>query len=105
MDLQPTKLSVTEEQKLEIEWSDGSIRQYGFDELRESCPCASCLERRQKPEATSLLPILSAEEISPLRIEQMNPVGNYAYNIRFSDGHDTGIYQLTLLLQLGRLVA
>jgi len=32
----------------------------------------------------------------------MKPVGNYAYSIAFSDGHDTGIYTLELLRQLGR---
>tara|TARA_Y100001934_G_C12142109_1_gene673048 strand:+ start:400 stop:507 length:108 start_codon:yes stop_codon:yes gene_type:complete len=35
----------------------------------------------------------------------MDPVGNYAYCIAFSDGHDTGIYQLTLLLEIGRAVS
>jgi DUF971 family protein len=29
-------------------------------------------------------------------------VGNYAYSIAFSDGHDTGIYTLELLGTLGR---
>jgi DUF971 family protein len=32
----------------------------------------------------------------------MTPVGNYAYKILFSDGHDTGIYTLDLLRELGR---
>jgi DUF971 family protein len=31
----------------------------------------------------------------------MEPVGNYAYSIRFSDGHDTGIYTFELLQALG----
>jgi DUF971 family protein len=31
----------------------------------------------------------------------MKPVGNYAYSIDFSDGHDTGIYTLESLRQLG----
>ncbi|MEE3220467.1 MAG: gamma-butyrobetaine hydroxylase-like domain-containing protein, partial [Planctomycetota bacterium] len=29
------------------------------------------------------------------------PVGNYAYSIKFSDGHDTGIFQFDLLRELG----
>jgi len=32
----------------------------------------------------------------------MDPVGNYAYRILFSDGHDTGIFTLELLRELGR---
>jgi DUF971 family protein len=31
----------------------------------------------------------------------MTPVGQYAYNIAFTDGHDTGIYPFDLLLRLG----
>jgi len=31
----------------------------------------------------------------------MDPVGNYAYRILFSDGHETGIYPLELLRGLG----
>jgi DUF971 family protein len=31
----------------------------------------------------------------------MKPVGNYAYTIAFSDGHDTGIYSFDRLLELG----
>jgi DUF971 family protein len=31
----------------------------------------------------------------------MKPVGNYAYAISFSDGHDTGIYTIEYLRELG----
>ena len=34
----------------------------------------------------------------------MKPVGNYAYSIDFSDGHDTGIYALERLRELGEVV-
>jgi len=30
-------------------------------------------------------------------------VGNYAYGLTFSDGHDTGIYTFELLRELGSL--
>jgi DUF971 family protein len=33
----------------------------------------------------------------------MDPVGNYAYRILFSDGHETGIFTLDLLRRLGSL--
>jgi DUF971 family protein len=48
--------------------------------------------------------VLSAAEIAPLKVLAMNPIGNYAYGIHFSDGHDTGIYQLELLRELGEEV-
>ncbi len=53
------------------------------------------------PAAANLLPVLSTAEARPLTIAKMEPVGNYAYSIAFSDGHDTGIYTLELLRQLG----
>jgi DUF971 family protein len=45
--------------------------------------------------------VLSPAETQPLRIASMTPAGRYAYSIDFSDGHDTGIYTLELLRQLG----
>src|SRR5262249_9190333 len=88
---------------LVIQWSDGQRREYSVRELRDACPCASCREKRSQPEAPAgLLPILAPSDARPLAIARMEPVGNYAYSIEFSDGHNTGIYTLELLLQLGR---
>ena len=105
MTIRPVELSLPEIGTLQIAWSDGSVRHYGFQELRDQCPCASCRESRRKPPEPSPLPILSERETTPLKIESMDPVGNYAYSIGFSDGHDTGIYQITLLLELGHPVS
>lgn len=98
----PTKLELVDESHLLIGWSDGHSRRYTFRELRTSCPCATCREQRKSP--APLLPVLKAEEAAPLKILGMKPVGNYAYSINFSDGHDTGIYSFTTLLELGAVV-
>jgi DUF971 family protein len=45
--------------------------------------------------------VLSLAEARPLKVLDMKPVGNYAYSIAFSDGHDTGIYTLEFLRGLG----
>jgi DUF971 family protein len=45
--------------------------------------------------------VLSLAEARPLTVLGMTPVGNYAYSIAFSDGHDTGIYTLEFLRSLG----
>ncbi len=98
----PTDLKIVKENKLLIEWSDGKRRRYSFRQLRDDCPCASCWEKRSgEQQAPTLLPVLSAAEAQPLRIEGMKPVGNYAYKIAFSDGHDTGIFSFELLRELG----
>ena len=103
MDHRPINLALTGENRLLIEWSDGQRRSYSFRELRDHCPCASCREKRsQPPPQSTLLPVLSPAEAQPLKLLDMSPVGHYAYSIKFSDGHDTGIYTFALLRQLGR---
>jgi len=97
----PTDLKLAEDGALEILWSDGVRHRYGVKELREACPCATCREKRAEPRKKTLLPVLAPEEARPLAITGMKPVGNYAYNVAFSDGHDTGIFTLELLRQLG----
>ena len=105
----PTDLKIVDG-KLQIAWSDGETRGYAFSELRDACPCATCREKRKEaaspsqPASAVLLPVLSAEEARPLAINGMQPVGNYAYTISFSDGHDTGIFTFDLLRQLGEVV-
>jgi len=37
-----------------------------------------------------------------VKIEGLEPVGNYAIRIRFDDGHDTGLFSWDYLLELGR---
>ena len=37
-----------------------------------------------------------------VRIESLEPVGNYAARIVFDDGHDTGLYSWDYLHELGR---
>ncbi|MCL6502597.1 MAG: DUF971 domain-containing protein [Pirellulales bacterium] len=96
----PTQLALDAGGALLIEWNDGQRRRYTVKELRDHCPCASCRERRAAA-TTPLLPVLTAAEARPLSILGMEPVGHYAYSIRFSDGHSTGIYTLELLRSLG----
>jgi DUF971 family protein len=106
MNAQPTKLELVGEDRLRITWSDGQVREYAVRELRNTCPCATCREKRKAPPpAPTQLPIISAAEAQPLRITGMEPVGNYAYSIDFSDGHNTGIYTLESLREMGQDVS
>ena len=71
-------------------------------ELRDRCPCATCREKRNAPPPKpNLLQVLSAAETKPLTLTEFKPIGNYAYSIGFSDGHDTGIYTIEFLKELG----
>jgi DUF971 family protein len=103
----PVGLSLDAEKQLLIEWSDGTRRRYVVRELREKCPCATCREKRNAPEGpqTKNAGVLELLPTGPrpdqVQIEGMSPVGHYAYAVTFSDGHDTGIYPLELLRELG----
>ena len=85
---------------IEMAWSDGARGVYAPRLLRDACPCATCRERRGQPVAAPLLPVLAPEEIAPLAVTAMQPVGQYAYSIEFSDGHSSGIYTLEYLREL-----
>ncbi|MEQ1826338.1 MAG: DUF971 domain-containing protein [Pirellula sp.] len=106
MDMLPTALKLTENRSLEIQWSDGIKMDYPFGVLRSACPCATCREKKRaesnKPKG--LLQVLSASETVPLAVTEMRPVGNYAYNINFSDGHGSGLFTMELLRSLGKTI-
>ncbi|MAT68505.1 MAG: hypothetical protein CMJ58_03180 [Planctomycetaceae bacterium] len=101
---QPTDLKMVAPDRLQIAWSNGQRREYGVRELRDACPCATCREKRSGPATPEMLPVLSPEEAQPLRITAMQPVGRYAYAIHFSDGHDTGLFTLEQLCELGEVL-
>jgi DUF971 family protein len=103
MNPHPTKIELAGENRLRMTWSDEVATEYTFAQLRAACPCASCKEKHgpQPPQPANLLTVLKPAEAQPLKITGMEPVGNYAYSIQFSDGHDTGIYTLDMLRELG----
>ncbi len=85
---------------LKIEWSDGTTTVVPWRTLRSNCPCASCNEERSKP--ADPFRVLTPQEVAagaPAPVA-MVPIGHYAYQIRWNDGHDTGIYPLDLLHKL-----
>ena len=89
---------------LRIEWSDGVATAVPWRTLRAKCPCATCNEERGKP--VDPFRVLTPQEVAagaPAPVA-MTPVGRYAYQIKWNDGHDTGIYPLTLLRELGENV-
>ncbi len=78
---------------LSIDWSDGLCQTISVAALRRACPCATCREistARESEPLTGTLPIVGGRP--NLEIISMEPVGNYAYHIAFSDGHSSGIF-------------
>ncbi len=83
----PEAIDVTERNELRIAWPGLPEVTIPAARLRDLCPCAGCVEEGTGRKI--LDPATIPGDIRPLAIE---PVGNYAVKIQWSDGHDTGIY-------------
>ena len=81
---------------LYILWRDGHESRYRFFDLRDTCPCASCVD-----EITGKKTLDSSSIATNIHAESCEYVGNYAIRIRWSDGHDTGLYNYKLLREKG----
>jgi DUF971 family protein len=97
----PVSLQVKDGDRLVIEWNDGKRQELSWSVLRRNCPCAGCRTEREKP--APLLPILKLEEAQPAKPRSIVPVGRYAYQFHWNDGHESGIYTFDMLRQLGDL--
>jgi DUF971 family protein len=86
--------------ELALAWGDGHESYLGFDELRTSCPCAVCRGHHGigtgPPDP---LRVVKAPLAGQVNIKALNPVGAYAVQIVWSDGHDTGIHSFESLRQ------
>lgn len=83
---------------LAITWSDGGESRFKVFDLRAGCPCAHCVD--EMTGERTLDPARIPAGVHPVRIHS---VGNYAMQIAWSDGHDTGIYSWEYLRRLAGL--
>jgi DUF971 family protein len=93
----PAPVAITLHQKsrvLEIEYADGQRFRLPCEFLRVYSPSA---EVRGHGPGQEVLQV-GKKEVEIARVE---PVGNYAVQLVFSDGHDTGIYSFDLLYEYG----
>jgi DUF971 family protein len=77
---------------LALHWPDGKVASFTHAQLRAACPCSECRARRRAGEAVE-----ASEEV---RLAAIEPVGVYALNLAFSDGHRRGIYPFQMLAEL-----
>ena len=95
---------------VDITWADGHASHYEFDFLRNACPCATCNEeRRKKAELAEKMGTGIAAGGAPVALPMFKPkpkaraakpVGHYALQIDFTDGHSTGIYSFDYLREI-----
>jgi len=91
-DTTPTHIKAPHGSKVtEITWGDGKRCVYPNEILRGFCPCATC----QGHGGT-----IDFVEGGDPELRDLKPVGHYALNLVWADGHDTGIYTFTYLRDL-----
>ncbi|RZS85728.1 DUF971 family protein [Pigmentiphaga kullae] len=92
----PTNIVVHRQSRtLEVAFDDGSSFRLPFELLRVYSPSAEV--RGHGPGQETLQ--VGKRDVDLVSLE---PVGNYAVQPRFSDGHTTGIYSWDILYALGR---
>jgi DUF971 family protein len=79
---------------LGLSWPNGEATEIAAGRLRAKCRCAWCTRAR--------IDGSFAASFDGVAIERVAPVGDYAINIAFSDGHARGIYPWTYLRTLAQ---
>ena len=93
--LRVTRIAPFPNGELGIVWEDGHESYFPGHTLRCACRCAECIEE------TSGRKLLQDNRVpSDVHVTELHPVGNYAVGIRWSDGHETGIYPFERLRAL-----
>jgi len=89
-----------------ILWSDRHESIYSLEQLRKLCPCAVCREIRDKENEVrgelkvgsfTKIPLINPSIPQKIEVEEIEPVGRYAIQFRWNDGHDTGLYAFEYL--------
>jgi len=97
--MKPLQIKVLDKEFLLIKWNEKSESKIGLKYLRDECPCANCkgetilLKTYRPPKPTMLDPKMYT-------IKNILPVGAYAIQVGWQDGHNTGIYSWEYLLRL-----
>lgn len=81
--------------RLQISWKDGVVSEIEPRVLRLLCPCAGCVDERSG--VRMLTPGMIPGDIAPAAI---HPVGRYALQFVWNDGHRTGIYPFEYLRRI-----
>jgi DUF971 family protein len=94
----PEHIAISKSKGVKIDWKDGHHSEYGLTWLRDKCPCATCTgahgttprepESNKPPEPANPFQMYKPA----LKMLGVEPVGNYAIRINWSDGHNSGIY-------------
>lgn len=78
---------------IQINWADAHQSVYEFTYLRRACPCAECRPWVHGVGKVGDIPEAVHNAIGELKdVKDVQPVGSYALNFNWADGHTFGIY-------------
>jgi len=96
MSEQPTEIKLHQKSRLlEISFDDGACFRLPYEYLRVYSPSAEVSGHGPGQE------VLQVGK-KDVEINELVPVGSYALQINFDDGHDTGLYTWEYLYKLGK---
>lgn len=91
----PTEIQLHQKSRvLEVGFDDGAHFRLPAEYLRAFSPAAEARTALQRGDYST-----GKESVN---ITQITPVGSYAVQLHFDDGHDTGVYAWKTLYELGR---
>ena len=89
--MKPKQIKIIDKHKLSLCWNDDTLSIISLKYLRDECPCATCkgetilFKTFRPPKPAMLSPEM-------YKIKSIDVVGEYAIQIGWKDGHNTGIY-------------
>lgn len=97
--MKPKQIKIHNKERLLINWDNEKETNISLKYLRDECPCANCkgetiLLKTFRP------PKLNISTPEMYVIQKIEPVGSYAIQISWKDGHNTGIYSWEYLQKL-----
>jgi len=96
--MRPTDLQIIGTE-LALRWEDGTESFIPLERLRRECPCAGC-----KGEMDVLGNLYKGPDLvlrpESFRLARLVPVGTYAVQPVWADGHSSGIYSFAYLRHL-----
>ncbi|MCC5925757.1 MAG: DUF971 domain-containing protein [Bacteroidetes bacterium] len=90
----------TASQVLSIVWGDGETSHYPLEGLRKVCPCVFCRGGHEHMGKRMDPGVLKNKPERDWRISSIKPSGNYAIQINWGDGHNSGLYRFDALRDL-----
>ncbi len=97
--MNPKQIKIVDKDKILLTWNDGNSTIISLKYLRDECPCAGCkgetilFKTFRPPKPAILTPEM-------YKVKSIDVVGDYAIQIGWQDGHNTGIYSWEYLRTL-----